>query len=147
MKVFQQLHWCRIIVMADEASRSPALPKSVKLIRRHGKGDKTETKCTVCRRWFVVESCDSFTRSNCTQRFFLGNRLRFLCGNDTVAVAMHFSMKNGQIFFSQRKFPAISSAIQEIASDCGCDAVVHLGQRLSWQVTPSFCAISSSLLT
>ena len=63
--------------------------------------------------------------SNCTQRFFLGNRLRFLCGNDTVAVAMHFAMKNGKICFSLRKFLAISPAIQKIASDCGCDAVVH----------------------
>ena len=35
-------------------------------------------------------------------------------------------MKNGQICFSLRKFLAISSAIQKIASDCGCDAVVHL---------------------
>ena len=60
------------------------------------------TKCTVSRRWFAVEVCDSFTRSNCTQRFFLGNRLRFLCGNDTVAVAMHFAMRNGQICFSHR---------------------------------------------
>ena len=67
------------------------------------------------------------TRSNCTQRFFLRNRLRFLCGNDTVAVAMHFAMKNGQLCFSLRKFLAISPAIQKIASDCGCDAVVHLG--------------------
>ena len=64
----------------------------------------------------------------CTQRFFLGNRLRFLCGNATVAVAMRFAMKNGQICFSLRKFLAISPAIQKIASDCGCDAVVHLGQ-------------------
>ena len=39
---------------------------------------------------------------------------------------MHFAMKNGQICFSLRKFLAISSAIQKIASDCGCDAVVHL---------------------
>ena len=73
--------------------------------------------------------CDSFTRSNCTQRFFLGNRLRFPCGNDTVAVAMQFAMKNGQICFSLRKFLAISPAIQKIASDCGCDAVVHLARE------------------
>ena len=66
-------------------------------------------------------------RSNCTQRFFLGSRLRFRCGNDTVAVAMHFAMKNGQIFFSLRKFLAMSLAMQKIASDCGCDAVVYLG--------------------
>ena len=51
----------------------------------------------------------------------------FDSGNDTVAVAMHFAMKIGQICFSLRKFLAISSAIQKIASDCGCDAVVHLG--------------------
>ena len=83
-------------------------------------------KCTVSRRWFAVKVCDSFTRSNCTQRFFLGNRWRFLCGNDTVAVAMHFAMKNVKICFSLRKFLAILPAIQKIASDCGCDAVVHL---------------------
>ena len=88
-------------------------------------------KCTVSRRWFAVKVCDSFTRSNCTQRLFLGNRLRFLCGNDTVAVAMHFAMKNAQICFLLRKFLAISPAIQRIASDCGCDAVVHLAQDLS----------------
>ena len=41
---------------------------------------------------------------------------------------MHFAMKilNGKICFSLRKFLAISPAIQKIASDCGCDAVVHL---------------------
>ena len=83
-------------------------------------------KCTVSRRWFAVIVCDSFTRSNYTQRFFLGNRLRCLCGNATVAVAMRFAMKNGQICFSLRKFLAISLAIQKIASDRGCDAVVHL---------------------
>ena len=88
---------------------------------------RSGTKCTVSRRWFAVKVCDSFTRSNCTQRFFLGNRLRFLCGNDTVAVAMQFAMKNGKICFSLRKFLAISPVIQKIASDCGCDAVVHLG--------------------
>ena len=44
-----------------------------------------------------------------------------------VAIAMHVVMKNGQICFSLRKFLAISSAIQKIASDCGRDAVVHLG--------------------
>ena len=49
-----------------------------------------------------------------------------LCDTDTVAVAMRFAMKNGQICFSLRKFLAISSAIRKIASDCGCDAVVHL---------------------
>ena len=52
--------------------------------------------------------------------------MRFLCGNDTVAVAMRFAMKNGETCFSLRKFLAISPAIQKIASDCGCDAVVHL---------------------
>ena len=68
--------------------------------------------------------------TNCTKRFFLGNRLRFLCGNDAVAVAMRFAMKNGKICFSLRKFLPISPAIQKIASDCGCDAVVlHLAQR------------------
>ena len=71
---------------------------------RKGPCDTISTKCTVSRRWFAVKVCDSFTRSNCTQRFFLGNRLRFLCGSNTVAVAMHFAMKNGQICFSLRNF-------------------------------------------
>ena len=66
---------------------------------------QSRPKCTFSRQWFAVEACDLFTRSNCTQRFFLGNRLRFLCGNDTVAVAMHLAMKNGQTCFSLRKFP------------------------------------------
>ena len=43
---------------------------------------------------------------------------------------MHSAMKNGQICFSLRNFLAISSAIQKIASDCGCDAVVHLAEVL-----------------
>ena len=87
---------------------------------------------------------------NCTQRFFedftlrlptlrnckwcpqacSDSRRRFFCGNDTVAVAMLFAMKNGQICFSLQKFLAISSAIQKIASDCGCNAVVHLGPKV-----------------
>ena len=96
-------------------------------------------KCTVSRRWFAVEVCDSFTRSHCTQRFFVGNRLRFLCGNDTVAVAMHFAMKNGQISFSLREFLAISAAIWKIASDCGCDAVVHLVFESIWVTLGSVC--------
>ena len=86
-------------------------------------------KCTVSRRWFAVKICDSSMQWNCTQRFFLGNRLRFLSGNDTIAVAMHSAMKDGQICFSLRKFLAISPAIQKIASGCGCDAVVHLGSH------------------
>ena len=55
---------------------------------------------------------------------------RCFCGNDTVAVAMRFVMRNGQICFSLRKFLAIAPAIQKIVSDCGCDAVVHLGEKL-----------------
>ena len=39
---------------------------------------------------------------------------------------MRFAMENGQICFLLRKFLAMSSAIQKIASNCGCDAVVHL---------------------
>ena len=47
---------------------------------------------------------------------------------------MHFAMKNGQICFSLRKFLAISPAIQKIASDCGCDAAVHLDvQGKCWE--------------
>ena len=42
---------------------------------------------------------------------------------------MHFAMKTGKMCFSLRKFLAISLAIQKIASDCGCDAVVHLDQH------------------
>ena len=72
-------------------------------------------KCTVCRRWFVVEFCESFPRSNCTQRFLLGNGSRFLCSNGTVALAMHFATKNGQFCFSLRKFLAISPAILRAA--------------------------------
>ena len=85
---------------------------------------------------------------NCMQRFFWefivrpptltnkwcpqdcpDSRRRFFCGNYTVAVATPFAMKNGQMCFSLRKFLAISSAIQDIPSDCGCDTVVHLGPR------------------
>ena len=42
---------------------------------------------------------------------------------------MRFATKNGKICFSLQKFPAISPAIQKIASDCGCDAVVHLARE------------------
>ena len=65
--------------------------------------------------------------------------MQFLCGNDTVAVAMHFAMKNGRICFSLRKFLAISPAIQKIASDCGCDAVVHLEGDRKWSGHFSYC--------
>ena len=54
-------------------------------------------------------------------------RGNFVCSND--AVAMRFAMKNDQICLSLQKFLAISSAIQKITSDCGCDAVVHLGSN------------------
>ena len=47
---------------------------------------------------------------------------------------MHFAMKKGQICFPLRKILAISSAIQKIASDCGCDAAVHLVLGYSQQV-------------
>ena len=84
------------------------------------------SKCTVSRQRFAVEACDSFTRAVKLYAAILsGNRMRFLCGNDTVAVAMRFAMKNGQICFSLRKFLAISPAIQKITGDCGCDAVVR----------------------
>ena len=75
---------------------------------------------------------------NCTQRFFEACELHwrtarlsgahklvqilagdFFCGNDTVAVAMHFAMKNSRICFSLRKFLAISSAIQKSVSRKG----------------------------
>ena len=42
---------------------------------------------------------------------------------------MHFAMKNGKFGFSLRKFLAISLVLQKIASDCGCDAVVHLASE------------------
>ena len=51
--------------------------------------------------------------------------------NDTVAVAMYFAMNNGQICFSPPNFFAISSAVQQMTSDCGCDAVVPQFQRFS----------------
>ena len=73
-----------------------------------------------------------------------GNRLRFVCGNDAVAVAMHFAMKNGQIRFSLRKFLAISLAIQKIASDCGCDAVVHLGVATLTLSAGGLCPLPST---
>ena len=60
----------------------------------------------------------------CPQACPDSRRLSF-CGNDTVAVAMRFAMKNGKLRFSMRKLLAISSAIPKIASDCGCDAVLH----------------------
>ena len=82
-------------------------------LNTHRGKHRSVAKCTVSRRWFAVEVCDSFMWSNCTQRFFLGNRLRFLCSNDTVAVATHFAMKKGQICFSLRKFLVISPAIQK----------------------------------
>ena len=97
-------------------------------------GDDLRSNSAICLRGL-----------NCTQRFFEGlivrpptlnncklcpqacsdSRRQFFCGNDTVAVAMRFAMKNGQICFSLRKFLTISSAIQKIASDCGFDGVVH----------------------
>ena len=74
----------------------------------------------------------------CTQRFFEGfiarpptlndckryqqacpdsKRRFFFCSNDTVAVAMRFAMKNGQMCASHvQKFLAIPSAIQKIAT-------------------------------
>ena len=72
-----------------------------------------------------------------------GDRLRFLCGDDTVAVAMHFAMKNGQICFSLRKFLAISPAIQKIASDCGCDAAEAIQEPLPLKQTMRLRATSS----
>ena len=56
--------------------------------------------------------CDSFTQSNCTQRFFLGNRLRFLCGNDTVC---------GCDAFCDEKGPNLLLAA-EIPCDFTCDS-------------------------
>ena len=60
-------------------------------------------------------------------KFFYGNNMVAVAMRFAMAVAMRFAMTKGQICFSLRKFLAISSAIQKIASDCGCDAVVHLG--------------------
>ena len=48
--------------------------------------------------------------------------------NDTVAVAMHFAMKNDQTCFSQNLAAETSYKFvcdSKIASDCGCDAAVH----------------------
>ena len=69
-------------------------------------------KCAVSRRWFAVEACDSFTRSSCTQRLFLGNRWRFLCGSDAVAVAMRFC---------DEKWPNLLLAA-EVPCDFVCDS-------------------------
>ena len=40
--------------------------------------------------------------------------------------------------FSLRKFFAISPAIQKIASDCGCDAVVHLASLGAFSIFSIF---------
>ena len=55
-------------------------------------------------------------------------------GNDFLALGLrvvlylpNIAMKNGQICFSLPKCLAIWPAIQKIACDFGCDAVVHLG--------------------
>ena len=60
---------------------------------------------------------------------------------------MHFAMENGQICFSLRKFVAISLAIQKIASDCGCDAVVHLGPAPSSRAPPGNGSIEGRRLS
>ena len=78
------------------------------------------------REGFIVRPATLNNCKWCPQACPDSRRRCFLCGNDTVAVAMRFAMKNGPICFSLRKFLAISSAIQNFASDCGCDAVVHL---------------------
>ena len=54
---------------------------------------------------------------------------------------MRSAMKNGQTCFSLRKFLAISSAIlAKIASDCSCDAVVHLDWELIRELRLSYCS-------
>ena len=118
----------RELIHANRRCESPGhLSSSVSVHNMHFMVDAPLTST-------FVKVCDSFTRSNCTERFFLGNRLRFLCGNGTVAVAMHFAMKSGKISFSLWKFLAISPAVPKIASDCGCDAVVHLVLDKFWIV-------------
>ena len=74
---------------------------------------------------FIVRPATLNNCKWCPQACLDSSRRFFWRGNDTFAVAMRFAMKNGQICFSLRKFLAISSAIHKIASDCGCDAVVH----------------------
>ena len=121
------------------SSETPALNKLSLNLSAPPPGDDLRSKSAIRLRG-----------QNCTQRFFEGftaraptlrnckwcpracsdSRRRFFCGNDTIAVAMRCAMKNGQICslsLSLRKFLAISSAIQKIASDCSCDAMVHLG--------------------
>ena len=98
-------------------------------------GDDLRSKCAIrlrgrnwTQRFFEGFSIRPATLNNCKwcPQPCPDSKRRFICGNDTVAVAMRFAMKNGQICFSLRKFLAISSAIQKVASDCSCDAVVHL---------------------
>ena len=84
-----------------------------------------------CTQRFLFEGCivRPATLNNCKRcpQACPDSRRRFLFAvTDTVAVAMSFAMKNGQICFSLWKFLATLSANQKIASDCGCDAVVPL---------------------
>ena len=97
------------------------------------------------------EICDLFTRSklytaifwgfNCKTRLhwiaasgaqlvqILGGEFIF-CSNDTVAVALRFAMKMAKLLLIAEipcDFVCDSKMIFKIASDCGCDAVVHLG--------------------
>ena len=85
--------------------RTTGAPSTCQNLSAPSPGDDLRSKSAIRLRGQIV-------RSDC----FWGNRLRFLCGNDTVAVAMHFTMKNSQICFSLRKFLAISLAIQKIVA-------------------------------
>ena len=58
------------------------------------------------------------------------NGSRFADGNGALAVAMSFLMMNGHICLSLQKLLAISLASPKIASDCGCNIVVHSGLHL-----------------
>ena len=59
------------------------------------------------------------------------------------AVTMRFWLRC-QSCFSLWKFLAISSAIQKSASDCGCDAVVHLAGESNRPLTGGRCLPTSA---
>ena len=97
----------------------PELSISGEQLSAPSPGDDLRSKSAIRLGGQTVRS-DSFWGIGCDVSA-VTIRLRF---------AMHSAMRNGQICFSLRKFLAISPAIQKITSDCGCDAVVHLGEQI-----------------
>ena len=112
--------WCAKVY--NDAINSPT---SAPDLSAPSPGDDLRLKLAIRLRGQTVRS-DSFWERGCD----------FSAVTIRVAVAMRFAMKDGKIRFSLRNFLAISSAIQKLASDCGCDAVVHLA--LDWGFWWSF---------